>query len=316
MIAGAGVLGVLVLHEVTRTWAPAARLALLAMSGSLLVPGVGLIEPPEPTFGSKTLGRFRRLGELLPTRDPAVPDSWVSVSPVSSALTSRGMDRVRFAIRRRNSLIAFGIAVPVAAASILLALDGLVDDELTEGALIAAVVAGPAIFVAIRSLIRLLLAHRAITFTADRMKLGVALGYLPPLAIERHQLTQVRQVPSIGLVIDHKVVYPLTGNHLVDPDGLVGWIVMNWPEVPIVPVRYELEVERPVFIDGVPTENSDTQTLPDKHDSREAALEAAQHYVEKQADALHPDSFVWITAVDGFESESVGGVFPDGTEGD
>lgn len=310
-ITGAGVLGVLVLFGVTRAWAPSARLVLLATSASLSVAGFWVTE-----LGSKNGLRPRRLGEIVPVGEQAVGGSSAPAYVVSGGLRSRGEDRVRFGVKRRNSLIAVGVMAPVAVLSILFGLDGLADDELSATTLVAILVSGPAVYVTVRSLIRIVLARRAITFTADHVRLGVALGYVPPLVIDRHRLAQIRQVPSLGLVVDHKIVRRLRDSHLEDRDGLFEWITTNWPEVTVLPVRYELEVEHPTLINEFYDEAFDFQLLPGTYESREAALEAARRYMNEHAGSLKPDAFVWILATEGSVVESVGGVYPDGTEGD
>jgi len=245
-LAGASVVGVLAIHDATRALAPAARLALVAIPGSFLVLGAMLWSPDGARLGGKSVIRPRRLGEILPVTSPSFPNSRMPVSPIRGALGSNDGHTTRFSIRRSGSLVALVVASLVAAVSIGVGLNGLAAEELTRATFLAVVLTGPAVYVAARSLTRILLAHRAVTVRPDRITLGAALGYVPPLTIERHRLTQVlrapyggavfsRQSSSIGLIVDDRVVHPLADHHFTHPDGLVEWIGVNRPEVYITP---------------------------------------------------------------------------------
>lgn len=310
VIGGTGVFGVGLLLEATREWSPSDRLLILATSASLLFVGMRL------TFLGSGKGAWLRSGEAVPGSDLARDGSSTPPYVAGHERRRRSGDRVRFGIKPNNSLIALGVMAPAAALAILFGLDGLEGDKLSSVTLAAIFVLGPAVFVSARSLMRVVFARSAITATADQLKLGVALGYIPPLTIDRPRLTQIRQLPSLGLVVDHKRVHELCDSHLQDRDGLFDWITTNWPEATVLPVSYELGIDHPTVINESYDEAYDSQMLAGTYQSRPAALDAARRYVDEHADSLKPDAFVWILATEGSFVVSLGGVFPDGTEGD
>ncbi len=263
IVAGlAGMVLFMVLATATEGWRAGFRLAVLLLPAGVtlatLMAGAELREPFEQRtrYGGRRRGAegaidLRRFGPA----DTAPPVG----SPAAEAPPAS------FAIRRRNTVVALALTAATAAVMAPVALDALAQPDLTETGLVAMVVLAPALFYSARSLLRLVASSWAIRLDHERITLGLALGFVPPLRLARSQLRAIvdarESTGLVHLVVDPSTGYRIRADHLVAVDALLATVASWWPELPIVTAEPH-DVAPPSFedlapqIEDAPTESS------------------------------------------------------------
>ncbi len=247
----AGMVVLFLLADATEAWPAARRMAILTAPAAVaitgLVAGVQLREPFEERthYGARRTGRDGAidLGNPAPqtTAQAAAPD------PRSAPTT-------RFGVDRRNTLVVLALATVALAIFVPLGLRALERPGLSETGLISVLIIGPCAFLFVRSLVRLVTASRAIVVDGNRITIGAALGFLPPIRLDRSELAAIvdaREVNgALHFVVDANTGYRIRADHLSDPEAVLPFFATWWPEVPApkterTPASFEELAPRP-----------------------------------------------------------------------
>ncbi len=130
-----------------------------------------------------------------------------------------------------GALVASVVAAPVLGV-IGYALAGSASDD--GGFLVYPALVG-AVWVAARSLIRIVTRGRAVVLTGDEVRLGAALGYLPELRLSRSAVEAIgassRQPALVAFVTRSGRRFDVAADQLED-QALPNYVAAVWPEVP------------------------------------------------------------------------------------
>lgn len=106
--------------------------------------------------------------------------------------------------------------------------------DFNDGGLSFFIVFSGAVAIAGRSVFRLMTGGSAVTLESDQVTLGPALGYVPPLTLERSSVERfgldAGPQPQLTLVADGGRRFEIRPDHL-QTDGLVRTLAAAWPEV-------------------------------------------------------------------------------------
>ena len=246
---------VLVLSEETRGWEPLWRVMVLLVPGGLAYVGLMGGGQLRDRHLERTHYGARRAGD-----DPSL--AWLKAE--SWGFEARGaspganhLPVTSFGIRRRNSLVALGVTSAVAAGAFIFGYDAASRPEpLSATGAIALVALAPALYFVVRSVGRSLLAGSAIRSKGNAVTFGQALGFVPPVRIGRSELLALVDARTVNgqlvFVAESTRMYGFQAEHLADPDVIVEWFTISWPEVPIARLD-ERANQAPSFEDLAPS---------------------------------------------------------------
>ncbi len=200
-------------------------LVLAALGGLVLVgwPGTGLTQPYEERRPVRS-----RWGK--PPRPDASGVPGTAPQPIRPDVMP-----VSFALDIRNSLLALGGSIVAGAVLGVLgyAVAGSAAPE--EGGFLLYVGLAGALLTTLRAALRVLTAGNAIAVDDQRLTLGPALGYIPPLTIARASTAAFEssngREPKLAILTTNGRRFEIRTDHLRG-SGLPHYLAALWPEVP------------------------------------------------------------------------------------
>ncbi|MDJ0497087.1 MAG: hypothetical protein QNJ89_04605 [Acidimicrobiia bacterium] len=230
-ILGLGaIVAIFAITEANSAWAPTTSVLVSLPLASFGIYGLFAAIELRDKPHARDLLRLRRLGKRRPLLNIGGAGSSTTISrPAVAAFTPAK----RFGLRTRNSWIAlvFGAVGSLAAWEGATSAFGRTEPFADAG--FAWILVLPlTLFVAVRSILRIAAASRAVVVDAAGVRLGVALGFSWPLLvpfedIESIVVLQDEAAAEFLIFTADERTYHIDGRHLADAAALTVWLTSN-----------------------------------------------------------------------------------------
>ena len=233
---------IFVIDEANSGWSPVTRIVMslpLALFGIYgLFAAIELREKPH----TRDLLRFRRLGKRRPLLHIGGAGSSTMIRRPSVAAYT---EPERFGLRTRNSWIALAIGI----GGSLAAWDGATSafghvEPYSDAGFVWILTLPLALLLAVRSVLRIALAHRAVVIDATGVRLGIALGFAWPLLVPFEDMESIlvleddSEAEFLIFLTDGRS-YHIDGRHLADAGSLASWLTTHAAASPAQLVQQE-----------------------------------------------------------------------------